>query len=119
MSRFDGRVAIVTGAASGIGKEIAFRFAAEGGIPVIADLNIDAARATAAEIVAKGGDAFAVAMNVTDEDAVNKGVADVIARYGRSTSWSAMPASRSSSRWSIFRSPTGRSCLRFISTALS
>ena len=54
MSRFDGRVAIVTGAASGIGKEIALRFAAEGGIPVIADLNLDAADATATEIKAKG-----------------------------------------------------------------
>ena len=42
-----GKVAIVTGAASGIGKEIALRFAAEGGIPVIADLNLDAANATA------------------------------------------------------------------------
>ncbi len=42
MSRFDGRAAIITGAASGIGKEIALRFAAEGGIPVIADLNLDA-----------------------------------------------------------------------------
>jgi 3-hydroxybutyrate dehydrogenase len=83
MSRFDGRVAIITGAASGIGKEIAFRFAAEGGIPVIADLNLDAANATAAEIRTKGGDAFAVAMNVTDEEAVNKGVADVMAKYGK------------------------------------
>ena len=40
MARFDGRVAIVTGAASGIGKEIAVRFAGEGAIPVIADLNL-------------------------------------------------------------------------------
>jgi len=39
MSRFTGRIAIVTGAASGIGKEIALRLAAEGGTPVIADLN--------------------------------------------------------------------------------
>ena len=83
MARFDKNVGIITGAASGIGKEIALRFAAEGGIPVIADLNLDAANATAAEIKAKGSDAFAVAMNVVDEDAVNKGVADVMAKYGR------------------------------------
>ena len=44
----EGRRAIVTGAASGIGKEIALRLAAEGGIPVIADLNLDAAKAAAA-----------------------------------------------------------------------
>jgi 3-hydroxybutyrate dehydrogenase len=83
MARFDGKVAIVTGAASGIGKEISLRFAAEGGIPVIADLNLDAADATAREIKEEGSDAFAVAMNVADEAAVEKGVADVMARYGR------------------------------------
>lgn len=83
MSRFDGKVAIVTGAASGIGKEIAMRFAAEGGIPVIADLNLDAADATAREIKGKGADAFAVAMNVADEAAVEKGVADTIAKFHR------------------------------------
>jgi 3-hydroxybutyrate dehydrogenase len=83
MARFDGQVGIITGAASGIGKEIALRYAAEGGIPVIADLNLDAANATAAELKAKGSDAFAVAMNVVDEDAVEKGVADVMAKYGK------------------------------------
>src|SRR5712672_4424770 len=83
MSRFDGKVAIITGAASGIGKEIALRFAAEGGIPVIADLNFDAADATAREIRANGPDAFAVGMNVADEAAVEKGVADTMAKYGR------------------------------------
>jgi 3-hydroxybutyrate dehydrogenase len=83
MSRFKGRTAIVTGAASGLGKEIAIRLAAEGGSPVIADLNLDAARKTAEEIKGKHGDAFAVAMNVTDEAQVEKGVADVIAKYGK------------------------------------
>ena len=83
MARFDGQVGIITGAASGIGKEIALRYAAEGGIPVIADLNLDAANATAEAIKAKGSDAFAVAMNVVDEDAVETGVADVMAKYGR------------------------------------
>ena len=50
---------------------------------MIADLNLDAAEATAKEIKAKGSDAFAVAMNVVDEAAVEKGVADTMAKYGR------------------------------------
>jgi 3-hydroxybutyrate dehydrogenase len=76
-------VAVITGAASGIGKEIALRFAAEGGIPVIADLNLDAANAAVAEINSKGGDAFAVAMNVADEEQVEKAVGEVVARFGK------------------------------------
>ena len=83
MARFDGKVAIITGAASGIGKEIARRFGAEGGIPVIADLDLDAADAAVREIKASGSDAFAVGMDVTDEAAVEKGVAETMAKYGR------------------------------------
>ena len=83
MARFDSQVGIITGAASGIGKEIALRYAAEGGTPAIADLNLAAAQATADEIRGKGGDAFAVAMNVIDEAGVEKGVADVMSKYGR------------------------------------
>jgi 3-hydroxybutyrate dehydrogenase len=83
MSRFDNKVAIITGSASGIGREIALRYAAEGGTPIIADLNLDAADATAREIKATGADAFAVAMNVVDEAAVEKAVADTMTKYGR------------------------------------
>jgi 3-hydroxybutyrate dehydrogenase len=83
MPNLKGRVAIVTGAASGIGKQVALRLAAEGAIPIIADLNLDAASATAKEIQAKGSDAFAVAMNVVDEAQVEKGVADTVAKYGK------------------------------------
>jgi 3-hydroxybutyrate dehydrogenase len=76
------KVAIVTGAASGIGRAIAEKYAAEGARVAIADLNLDAANATAAEIKASGGVAMGVTMDVTDEAAVNAGVAAVVAAYG-------------------------------------
>ncbi len=80
--KLQGKVAIVTGAASGIGKAIAQRFAGEGAKVVIADLNLDQANATAAEIKSGGGEARGVAMDVTSEDAVNAGVAATVAAYG-------------------------------------
>jgi 3-hydroxybutyrate dehydrogenase len=72
------KVAIVTGAASGIGREIALRFAAEGARVAIADLNQQAAQAAADDITAKGGKAIAVAMDVTNEDQVNAAIAQVV-----------------------------------------
>ena len=74
--------AIITGAASGIGKDIAVVFAGEGAKVAIADLAKDAADATAAQIRAGGGQALGVAMDVTDEKAVNDGVAAVVAAFG-------------------------------------
>src|SRR6266481_2450179 len=76
------RSAIITGAASGIGKEIAIIFAREGAKVAIADLNQDAADAAANEIIAGGGVAIGVAMDVTNEQAVNDGVAAVIGAFG-------------------------------------
>ncbi len=80
--KLENRVAIITGAASGIGKSMAVRFAREGAKVAIADLNRDAADATAREILAAGGVAMAVAMDVCDEKAVNEGVAAVVAKLG-------------------------------------
>lgn len=76
------KVCIVTGAASGIGKEIAVVYAKEGGKVAIADMNLAAAQATADEITKAGGTAMAVAMDVTSEDQVNAAVAAVVAAYG-------------------------------------
>jgi 3-hydroxybutyrate dehydrogenase len=83
MNRFQDRVAIVTGAASGIGREIAHAFAREGARVVIADLKRDAAEAAAAEIAGNGGIALGVAMDVSDETAVNAGVEAAHTAYGR------------------------------------
>ena len=76
------KVCIVTGAASGIGKEIALTFAREGGKVAIADMNKSAAQEAADEIDRAGGIAMAVAMDVTSEDQVNAAVAEVVAAWG-------------------------------------
>ena len=77
------KIAIITGAASGIGKAIAERFVTEGANIAIADLNPDAANATAQELSAKGpGKAMGVKMDVTNEAAVYAGVAAVVAAWG-------------------------------------
>ena len=76
------KVAIVTGAASGIGKEIALLFAKEGASVAIADLNLDQAKLTAEEINRDGGKAMAVVMNVVDETQVDEGVEAVAKKFG-------------------------------------
>lgn len=83
MRRFQDQVAIVTGAASGIGKEIANAFAREGAKVAIPDLDKAGADGAAAEIRSAGGTAMGFAMDVSDEAAVNAGVDAVHAAYGR------------------------------------
>lgn len=76
------KVAIITGAASGIGKAIAKKYAREGAKVVIADLNLEQAKLAATEIVSENGQAMGIQMDVTDENNVDAGVQQVIKAYG-------------------------------------
>ena len=80
--KLNGKVAVVTGAASGMGLEIAQTFAREGGRVVVADLNLPQAQAAAEEIGKVGPKAMGVAMDVADELAVNRGIAATISEFG-------------------------------------
>src|SRR3954453_17032686 len=80
--RMKDKIALVTGAASGIGKEIALIYAREGAKVVIADLNQQGADAAAKEIMRAGGQALGVAMDVTKEDQVEAGFAKVDRAFG-------------------------------------
>ncbi len=80
--KLQGRSALITGAASGIGKEIAIVYAREGAKVAIADVDKKAADAAAAEIRKLGGAAIGVAMDVTSENAVKSGTADTVAAFG-------------------------------------
>lgn len=76
------KVALITGAASGIGEACARKLASDGATVVIADLNLANAQKAAEDIVAHGGKAIAVAMDVTSEEAVDAGVAETVNRLG-------------------------------------
>ena len=80
--KLQGKTGLVTGAASGIGKEIAFAYAREGARVAIADLKLAAAEGTAEQIRAAGGQALGIAMDVTNEQQVDAGVAAVVAAWG-------------------------------------
>ena len=81
--RFDTHVAMVTGAASGIGQGIAERFAADGATVIVADINEKAGRATAAAIVAAGGKAVFQTLEVTDPASAAAAVEATLKQFGR------------------------------------
>lgn len=80
--RLSGKVAVVTGAASGMGKAIAELYAAEGAKVAVSDLNVEAAQAVVDGITAAGGTAYAIAANVAKEDDVQALINTTVEKYG-------------------------------------
>ncbi len=82
MSRLAGKAALITGAASGIGAATAVKFAAEGAAVMCADINADGAAATADTVRAAGGRASFLALDVSDERAVQAALATTVENLG-------------------------------------
>ncbi len=80
MKRLDGKSALITGAARGIGKGFAEAYVREGATVAIADINLEAAEATASEI---GDGAYAVHLDVTRQDSIDAAIEAVVARAGK------------------------------------
>lgn len=77
-----GKTAIITGAASGLGKRMAETLAVAGASVAVADINEPGARQTANEITAKGGSALPVGIDVSDTESVTRSVETVMSSYG-------------------------------------
>lgn len=81
--RFQDRVSIVTGAAGGIGEAYARRLASEGASVVVADIDAERAAAVAGSIVADGGTALGVAVDISDPDSTREMAAATMGAFGR------------------------------------
>ena len=88
-----GKVVLITGAASGMGRATAFLFADEGAHVAVTDLDADAVSAVVDRIREAGGSAHGAVLDVADPDAIERVVDQVRASSGPSTSSSTMPAS--------------------------
>src|ERR1700730_1310255 len=82
MARLDGKVALITGAGTGIGRATARAMAAEGAKVVVAEINAEAGEQTAQIVAQAGGDCIAVATEVTEEDRVRAGIDGALGHYG-------------------------------------
>src|SRR6266404_932556 len=82
MARLDGRVALITGAGTGIGRATARAMAAEGAKIVVAGINAEAGEQTAQIVAQAGGDCIAVATDVTQEDSVRAAIDAAVRHYG-------------------------------------
>lgn len=77
-----GKVALITGAAAGIGRDIALTYAQAGAKIGVADINLDGARDTVQMIKDNGGEALAINMDVREEDQVNSGTKELVDTFG-------------------------------------
>ena len=82
-NRLQNKVAIITGGAGGIGEASCLRFAEEGAKVVVADYKLEPAQKVADKIIANGGEALAIEVNVTDHASVEEMVQKTISTYGR------------------------------------
>lgn len=83
MRRLENKIAVITGAADGLGKAGAEKFAAEGAVVIIWDVNDEKGNATADAIVAEGGKANYMNVNTAQFDAVEKATNEVIEKFGK------------------------------------